>query len=49
VILMMLLLAWLVASVPASLLLARAMAGGNHLRTASPRPIADWRREPAAA
>ncbi|MDX6324480.1 MAG: hypothetical protein QOK15_834 [Nocardioidaceae bacterium] len=45
----MLFLAWLLLSVPASLLLARAMTCSGDVRVAERQPVADWRREPAAA
>jgi hypothetical protein len=49
VILLMLLLTWLVVSVPVSLVLGRAMRSGADVHLAEPQRVADWRRAPAAA
>ena len=46
---MLLLLTWLLLSVPVSLVLVRAMARGAEVPHTRPQPVADWRREPAAA
>jgi hypothetical protein len=49
VIVMMLLLTWLVVSVPVSLVLGRAVARGSSDPSSESLSLTKWRREPAAA